>query len=1083
MPAKTSHTQRLLGSFNTIEMDVGLDFLRKIFSRAPQNGVAFSGENYSKVATEKEAGAEFTPGNGLLSGDRYVNAAATALASRSGPHASPPASLPVLGIASQLLSQPNREAAEQGAAAPGMLDIPGTLVAHALEEICGDDRQRASAAVRRLKVGSLPLERMEIPSSPADQKRHAEADAYRLAQILARSETGYALLLQWRPEYRSDDWQIDRARHTLLKATDQFLTTDAHSASTTQREHPISWHAAHAAQKLLRDGRHDPSVLTQIERTDFFSFNQGFTSDEPGSPLHLAQQRMNKATSEWLPRATTKPEGVVEVLKSKIAPVFGARKNPFDGLRRFGTSAHNNWPIKVQESFDKEVVSAVTSLEAIARGRITGSLQQSRAEPQDAADGFAAAARHAEYTARLAYWKTKATPQPDEARNTRAILDKPSLADAHQIIGHAQQLLRDAAKQAGLPAHEVSNLVQHLNTDPNVLRRDFVPDFRHLQEMAAAMLGEPGALVGHRPRGESERSHVEQFEQSFAAAEKIHSGNVIRSERDLASISAGIKEFYKTTNVGNSAAFADGGVYGLNGARLAIPVGHGVFVAPDVQLSNNKSAVVGLASSMYGGSLFLGKEHKVPLSLGATSGIGHAFGDLLHLGVSVGAAIGTERTHRRGLSISAPIQFNADGTREKAPSGDEKWRVTMGEVTDFLTDQQHAGKDAATLYADFANRFFNERNISVRWQDDVARKDRASLNVGAGARLYTGAGSHNRIGPMASAGVEFALQNQQRSRDVSGRFTRESSSLSHATQGNASLTLVDTVPDAGQVCLPSPPLVGTSTTFGTTGQKVTISLTREVGRYAPLTSNRTVEYRTPDAYLRAIEFNKASWIALLGEKRLNAHIEEVKSGAFSGKNRTFCEHYFLRADVARRLDELQALRESHAKRDADRDQPSRHAKTIEKEIAELLADEASWQKMGLFGTEATGKTLGRGLKFMLQAEHERSVSERRELFWLAPEMEELVRRSQQADTVASKAISILDRGARDMDALTAPAKSIAPRLTLPEGAALEPRHGVESPALMPPQLDAAKHAAFAAHNARYARSLEDLSLRPRGLAR
>lgn len=1051
MPSKTSYTERVLGSINTFEMTAGLGFISKIFSRPPQKDVATPGRNYSKVATEKEPGAEFSAGNGLLSGVRHVNAAATAMAGRSGPPASQQASLPIIGA----FAKPIMPA--QAFGSDRIADIPGKLVAHALEEICGEDRQRAAVALQRLKVGPLPLEQMEIPSSDARTPARPVADAYRLAQVLARSEVGYAQLLEWRPEYRSDDWQVERARRTLLKATDHFLTTD--TAAAGKGEHVISWHAAQAAQKLLQDPRHDPGVLTQIERTDYFSFNQGFTSDAPGSPLYLSQQRLHKTVNQWLPRATTKPHGVVEIVKSKLAPVFGARKNPFDGLRRFGTSAHSDWLIKVQESFDKQMVSAITNLEALAHNRMNASLRQSRQGPH-AADSLAMAARHAELAARLAYWKDKATPQPGETRNTRAILEKPSLEQASGIIGHAQQLLQEAGRQSGLPPREIAASLQQINADPKALRRRFVPDFKQLQKMRTALLGESGDPAAGLAHDLHEHRHITQFNEAFAAAEKIHSGNTIRSEPNVESIAASIKEFYNTTNVGNSVTFADGGVYGLDSTRIGIPVGHGgVFVAPDVQLTDGKAAIVGLSSSMYSGNLILSTEHKVPATAGVVGGIGHRFGPF-SLSASVAGAFGIERIHRKGLALSARIQFNEDGTREKAADGKEAWRHTMNGLTGFLANRQHVGKDRTALYNAFVNDFFNEPNLSVRWQDDLAREDRAALNFGAGVRLYAG---DNRIGPMASVGFKFVPQNQQRVLDLSGQSTRESSASGRSVQGGASLSLVETFPDAGPVGLPSAPLVGTSATFGTTGQRVTISLSRDAGRYMPLNCNRTVEYRTPQAYLRAIEFNKDSWIALLGEKRFNAHIEEIRSGAFSGKNRSFYEHYFLRADVARRLDALQALRESYAKREMDPDRPSHHIKRIEQEVAALLADEASWEKMALFGTEATGRSLSRGVNFMLKFKHARSVAERCEMFWLAPEMKELVQRAQGNE---KSALANRDRHADKERLSTVPLARRAPELTVAS------EHYRDAARAALPQREPSSNAALVAHQQRYARIKE-----------
>ncbi|RKP46919.1 hypothetical protein D7S89_16350 [Trinickia fusca] len=800
------------------------------------------------------------------------------------------------------------------------------------------------------------------------------------------------------------------AMRALLQASDELASSGAapyvtpESIARSAGASPaagssFSYCAARAAWKLWQEPQAVQN-LTRTEKNAFFAWRHGFREDGPGTPLGMARNRFTAMAHKWIPRAaglaphsgaTPPTEGGRDTpprwrrLADRIREYFGQAKSPLSSLP-LGTLACNSRKA-LQTRFDTHLRTALDALSEFMNDQLSCEYNPERMT------------HYALDAAKLEFWMRRLQLGNGGAPTASTASMRPSTSEAMTIVDEAQRILMRAfpnpneAQRTSLRAARR----QILETNVSQLAAGFSCKIKTLKAMRQALERPSGARDVDSPIG--------RFDAAFEQADRIHRGDRLRPESmTMQEIGSEFKQIVDTIPSNQRVRFSAGAVMGLNNASFLVPiVPHLVAAGPQARATGGRHAIVELGASSHAGELFIGTERQFSGNLGVTLSVGPNLGPVASLSASLAANVGGEISQPRGLLLRARINRGPNGSpRVVDCDGQPKdeWRVTLGNVVEFMLRQ--AGADGSThapakMWDDFVDRFFDDRTLTLSWQDQSAVKSR--IGGSASANAGVGVPESVKLGAKAGAAYEYNPTVKTRTMNLGGLMQRQTFASGTAGIGTLSASAGLTIPQIAGAdpvhdpSLPSLPMLSTSATFGEVGHQVAVTLTQNDGRYVPELCYRDVVYRRPDDYMKAIKHNDAVWRQLLGGEALDTHLADVERGVHPAG---FTQRWFLHPDAANMLDQLTALSESlhRIRRQRSGEEGGRRfdsdIEAIRREIDGILNRESSWRPLKLLGGNQYVTQRNHGLNYFAMAQHQLAVRDTLESFSIGRKHPELV---------------------------------------------------------------------------------------------
>lgn len=890
------------------------------------------------------------------------------------------------------------------------------LLSHALFEASHGHPGHAADTLRYLterNLGERLARRGTEGGRPAATARTSSIPlrAWRAAQMLSRSQAGYDTLEHIQPGLvGSADQPRYEAMRVLLQASDELASSGAAPYATPERiarsagtssaaGSTFSHCAARAALKLWQE----PQAVQNLPRTEknaFFAWRHGFREDGPGTPLTMARTRLMAMAHKWIPRAaglaphsaSTPPmEGERETpprwrrLADRIREHFGQAKSPLSSLP-FGTLACNARKA-LQTRFDTDLRTALDALSAFMNDQLPCEYNPERMT------------RYALDAAKLEFWKRRLQSGNSDMSAASSTSMRPSTRDAMAIVDHAERILMHAFPNPNEAQRTSVGEArrQILETNVSQLSAGFSFKLETLKAMRQAL---------ERPaRVEDVDSLIGRVDAALERAERTHRGDPLRPESmTMKEIGSEFKQIVDTMPPGQRVRFSAGAVMGLNNASLLVPiVPHLVAAGPQARATGGRHAIVEFGAAAHAGELFLGTEQQFSGNLGMTLSVGPNLGPAASISASLAANAGGEISQPRGLMLRARIDRGPNGApRVVDCDGQPKdeWRVTLGNVVEFMLQQAHGNGptgERTKMWDDFVDRFFDDRTLTLSWQDQSVVKSRIGVNASANAGV--GVPATVKLGGKAGAAYEYNPTVNSRATNQGGLMQRQTFSSGMAGIGTLSASTGLTIPQLAGAdpvhdpSLASVPMLSTSATFGEVGHQVAVTLTQNDGRYVPELCYRDVVYRRPDDYVTAIKHNDAAWRQLLGGEALDAHLSDVERGVHPAG---FTQRWFLHPDAANMLDQLTALSESLRRirpqhfGEGGGDRCVTEIDAIRREIDGILNRESSWRPLRLLGGSQYVTQRNHGLNYFAMAQHQLAVRDTLESFSIGRKHPEIV---------------------------------------------------------------------------------------------
>ncbi|KVK75934.1 hypothetical protein WS90_25140 [Burkholderia cepacia] len=792
-------------------------------------------------------------------------------------------------------------------------------------------------------------------AAPLDDTPQARADAFAVAQILADSGAGFDALAALLPPLSTP--RRDALRDVLSAAAQiaDERGAPADLADTLQHAalaaaHPTRDTLACQALRASHAQLAGDATLSRADRAALFAWRQGFRSDTRHDMLSRTRERLAKFR-KYVSRAESRDrmtrtafdssEPVASSLrvagnaarraKHVVQRAFGAKKSPFLAAGRYGTmGAHLKHPDDDQARLDTHLTQAIDLLR-------THLEETHPLQPTDAADVLTGRAPAALVRiAVLAHWAERS----ETARPYGQTLDAQSLVDiAARIDALAGVPPRFPASSAaaGRP-HAMPPLPPAVAALAGM----------KLTDATLAAWAADSAL----PMQAAGDAGEERTESAFAGALRqaraiLHPLDVKPENLSPDALKTFLKQYIADHNGGNAVSFTDGGVAGADAGALsiniALAVTHaGALLLPiiDVGASRGRTATVSIATGAEGGEIFIGTQsaHEGHVGGGVFIGAGYGAKHAKHFNALVGGAASAtgrvEHAKPTGVRLRFVPPKNADGKPDYAAM-----RTKMSEVVDYLFEMSAPAQrelSANALWEHFANRYFDDRELSVSWVDH--RRATASLGTAVTGIARIGGksngGQTSRVGGSLTYGAQWAATLAKRD-DATGAHpqVRRSEGTSHmqtlTSTANMTVPSVD-APGTGaadtpdSLSFPSIPFASATFALHESGLDAAFSAMLEHGRFSESNTFIDLTEHNAGSFVRFASepAHRAQWERVCtaledgdadrGRVRLDKLLDDAKRG--ERPNQGFYIRYRLKQDVLRMLDQYAAAAKQAARR-------------------------------------------------------------------------------------------------------------------------------------------------------------------------
>jgi hypothetical protein len=509
------------------------------------------------------------------------------------------------------------------------------------------------------------------------------------------------------------------------------------------------------------------------------------------------------------------------------------------------------------------------------------------------------------------------------------------------------------------------------------------------------------ALAGHLPHAKQVAAGDWKSLERIARAAPIKPNGLAPEAQKAA-----LDELADTMKSGGKVVLVDGGQVGFSTAGLSANVGKllhagGIVVSPRLNLrvrgGRQAFAEYGRRTACF--YFTAGSQDRVAFDAGAGIQVG---GDYLIVRAGVTAnvvAYQTDRLNRNAFSLIVARRMKADGSG----FDDKRLQEGMHAVNTFMFDHARDGDlpDEDAAWQALAQRFLENDDFSVVWNEQHQNERRHGVNVSGGVSLKVSAGEMSaRLGPQFGYAYDYATKNVADSVDTGGTTAVESHRSGrggrHIASGGLSTSLGNS-PNATKDVVSFGLL---SSDFPMVRYRIRdrqhvakMSLVREEGKLVHRVSYADTEFAHFDDYAHAIR-NDERWALMFGldpdnpsmpsgaereavlargRERIEAHLAEVK--ADHKDNQMLFHRFRLREHAAKRLDayadRAAALRANGA--------GEQEIAQWERDYADVLARPDSWLPVEFKVYERVGRQSSPGINFGVRATVENSATAEREL--------------------------------------------------------------------------------------------------------
>jgi hypothetical protein len=472
-------------------------------------------------------------------------------------------------------------------------------------------------------------------------------------------------------------------------------------------------------------------------------------------------------------------------------------------------------------------------------------------------------------------------------------------------------------------------------------------------------------------------------EEDFRSETELARG--ILDNKSLRAASAtieGIKRFTHEImdNVvsGGSVRLANGGAFGINNARIGIPVAPGVLVGPDPRGTRAQNAVVELSTGAHGLDWFMGKTDQTTFHAG-----GFVSGGLSHhiAGVNFIMRAGRDDVRTTGVRLRFPRRTDENG-KVIQKEGEDGFRRQAKKAADIFFEHAEKKKEGKTdgptaldELVNFALTTEEGKDTSISFQSHAAVTQR--FDVGLTGSLGTAFG-----GAGASAYYTKILHQAQNRSDRTGQTQRDIYQLG---EGRA-MTL------AGYVGVVSPTAIshadgggapinvqgfrspGVSVTGNDDGRSSSFRATYENGRIVPSLIYRDDEYVNFNKHKEAINKNAEVWHGLMGKENVEAHLIDTQK-TMQG-NQRFLQRWMGTPELEELIDTFKA---SAALADPAKPEGAQRIIDLQADMADSFDKGEYWQPLRLFVQENLSKDKTYGFSLLAQLTSSTRVEAVREL--------------------------------------------------------------------------------------------------------
>lgn len=922
------------------------------------------------------------------------------------------------------------------------------LLAEALVNACGGDTIRATAALRALKAGEfLPTahgtgdaasprpsdagaeDAATAQAEPAGQHarrignasanaihptrqtpvEHAMLDAMRAAQGLAGiGDVGMQALLAVMPPLQPAkreplEFVLQAAEQVSVETKGaQVLLPDiiGHAEKMAgTRNDTLACKVLRAEVKALR-AADTYDALSRADKSAVFAWRQGFLTDDKHSLLSQTQQRLAKFR-KYVSRAETRnalnearqdparsTAATARLVANNVQRAFSRKKSPLLAMGKYGSLAAGTRHVPTdQVELDKHMRTAIDALK--------DRLQTRSGEARFSLGRYGEVPTVALRGAILEHWSATSESKRPQGYTL----------DGNAMVDIAERL--------------------HRAIGESVVRADGrLP--QQLERLIGTRLSHATLATWARDAAMPQRTETGE-ETAFSSAMR-RARNILEPGKDKPvdmtadSMRAFLKNFTGEHNVGNAMTFTDGGALGVNTGALTLNLASlvkrfkgGFALTPvfDAQGSVARSAAFNIGTTAHGGEIFIGRQRQVVGQLGGGLTAGYttptdADENSFSVGVGISGNVtlfGLEHTNPTGVRLRFTTQRKDDGSAMNS----DAMRKQMSDMVDYMfeacgPDKRHLSPSA--LWEDFAVHHFDQKNLSVAWEDyaSVNSKMGASVTLTARAGVTTQDGQTVRAGGSVGYGFTwnpFTIGQRQEKSGIAPilREDRGSAHL-HAVTVAASVQLpagpLPDTPDgaANSLGVPSVPIASATYMLGNGGFNATIRTLMERGRLSEAFTYRDLSERNINDFIKFANdpARRKEWEALCsaeqgayaahgkadagpGKKRLDDFLDKIQEMA--RPNQAHYMRWRLGEQERLAMDDYMA-----AARMADRGGRGKDAKACLQAVEQIAASEASWRPAALFTMHGNSKQTDTGLNFGLQATARTAAVSDRELIFI-----------------------------------------------------------------------------------------------------
>lgn len=933
------------------------------------------------------------------------------------------------------------------------------LLAEALRGAVGTDADRAIKALGQLRTKRFlpPDTNPEESAETGQAKLDALHTAQMLVDTGVGMDTLLAAFRTPLPEALHEPMQfiIQAAERIMAEqpglalASFPRIVEHARNAAGTALD-SLACKVLRAEVNNTSSSHNQPTGLSQADKSAIFSWRQGFREDGKNSLLSRTQQRLAKfrkyvarteRRQEMLqhgldpqtPLESTKSalNSALHIAGNHVQRAVGKKKNPLYAMNKYGALAADlQHPHKDQPLLDAHLTTAIHELMAhlaVQLPEATAATIQARPQLQlrdflQDVDSIAPATptkSKKTWSARLASMAKKPfhyrrpTPAVKQDDTTGIPVTQLRLAVLAQWAERSQE---QRPHGLTLDAHDVKAIHRRLQAamEGSCNRSASIPDvIKNLEGMALthATLEQWGKESGIAAHGEVGATAESKFANAMRRTRNIlHPERNIPGDHSANAMRKFLKDFVLEHNGGNTMTFSDGSSLGVNTGSLSVNVALAaakvarLAATPslDFRGSKTRSAVFNIGtSSAIGGEIFLGRQNQIAGQLGIGGIAAFSAPSIPHHKAFAASASATanatllawERTNPVGVRLRFVAKRNADGKLDYPHV-----RKQMNNMVDYLFDACSPAKRHMTpteLWEDFSNHHFDDRNLSVSWQDYVTTTTKAGAAIGASAKVGVKVAPKTSIKASGSMGYGFnaTLGSKTRRTERSGNHPvmRNDHGRSHDQLLSLGGTLgmpFSALPNSihGQPNSLGGSLLSASASFllENGGFGATFRSILDNGRFSETFTLRDISERNVKDFLALANepSHRAQWEQLctaaeggdaaLGKARLDLYLTRIKEMA--RPHQGYYMRYRLRTETLGKVDVLWQSFQAARKSGRHKDMQARCA-----EMETLMKQENSWVPNALFVMHNNTKQSTTGLNFGIQATVQTSATSEREL--------------------------------------------------------------------------------------------------------